>query len=327
MGHSGPPVLEPRTRAFDVALEAKGGNRVYELSYAAARETLEDAQRGEGGKPPATFDDKVLQAGPAGEVAVRIYRPADAGRLLPVAMYFHGGGWVLGSKNTHDRLVRELVNDADIAVVFVDYTRAPEAQFPIAIEQAYSATRYVAEHGTELGLDAARIAVVGDSAGGNMAAVVALLAKERGGPPICLQVLLYPATDATMSQPSYEEFSQGPWLTKAAMKWFWDAYAPDPDDRRTAKASPLLASLEQLRGLPPALIITDEIDVLRDEGEQYARRLIQAGVEVTALRVLATHHDFAVLNALAETPAAKFAVRTVSRCLVEALHRDGVRAP
>ena len=327
MGKSGPPVLEPRTLAFDVALEAKGGNRVYELSYVAARETFEDAQRVEGGKLPATFEDKVLPTGPAGEVAVRIYRPPDASGLLPVAMYFHGGGWVLGSKNTHDRLVRELVNDANIAVVFVDYTRAPEAQFPLAIEQAYSATRYVGEHGTELGLDAARIAVIGDSAGGNMATVVALLAKERGGPPICLQVLLYPATDAAMSQPSYEEFSRGPWLTKAAMAWFWEAYVPNQDDRRSAKASPLLASLEQLRGLPPALIIVDEIDVLRDEGEQYARRLIRAGVEVTALRVLATHHDFAVLNALAETPAAKFAVRTVSRYLVEALRPEGVQAP
>jgi acetyl esterase len=234
-------------------------------------------------------------------------------------MYFHGGGWVLGSKDTHDRLVRDLVNGTNAAFVFVNYTPSPEAQFPVPIEQGYAATKYVAEHGNELGLDPSRLALVGDSVGGNMTAVVAQLAKERGGPAIRYQVLLYPVTDSSLKQKSYKEFADGPWLTKAAMAWFWDAYAPNKKDRKKAMASPLSATAEQLQGLPPALVIVDENDILRDEGEAYARKLLQSGVEVTAVRVLATHHDFALLNALADTPATKATVQLASQKLAEAL--------
>jgi acetyl esterase len=238
---------------------------------------------------------------------------------LPVVIYFHGGGWVLGSQNTHDRLVRDLVNGTKAAFVFVNYTLSPEAQFPVPIEQAYAATKYIAEHGKQFGLDSSRLAVAGDSVGGNMVAVVTQFAKERQGPVICYQVLFYPVTDASLSQKSYEEFANGPWLTKAAMEWFWDAYAPNKGDRKKTTASPLSATLEQLKGLPPALVIVDENDVLRDEGEEYARKLIQAGVDVTAVRVLATHHDFALLNALADTPATKATVQLASQKLSEAL--------
>ena len=186
-------------------------------------------------------------------------------------MYYHGGGWVLGSKNTHDRLLRDLVNGTNAAFVFVNYTPSPEAQFPVPIEQAFAATKYVAEHGDELGFDTTRLAVAGDSVGGNMAAVVTQLAKERKGPTIRYQVLFYPVTDSSLSQESYKEFANGPWLTTAAMKWFWDAYAPNKADRKKAMASPLMRRIEQLKGLPPALVIVDENDVLRDEGEEYAR--------------------------------------------------------
>jgi len=239
--------------------------------------------------------------------------------LLPVVMYFHGGGWVLGSKNTHDRLVRDLVNGSDAAFVFVNYTPSPEAQFPVPLEQCYAATKYVSENGKELGLDPGRLALAGDSVGGYATAVVAQLAKERKGPSIRYQVMMYPVTDSSMSQPTYKEFENGPGLTAAAMAWFWNAYAPHKKDRKTAMASPLSATLEQLKGLPPALVIVDENDILRDEGEQYARKLIQAGVEVTPLRVLATHHDYALLNALADTPATKVTVQIVSDKLSEAL--------
>jgi len=234
-------------------------------------------------------------------------------------MYYHGGGWVLGSKNTHDRLLRDLVNRTNAAFVFVNYTPSPEAQFPVPIEQGFAAAKYVAEHGDELGFDSARLAVAGDSVGGNMTAVVAQLAKERKGPTIRYQVLFYPVTDTSMSQASYKEFANGPWLTTAAMKWFWDAYAPNKADRKKPTASPLAATIEQLKGLPPALVIVDENDILRDEGEEYARKLIQAGVQTTAVRVLATIHDFVMLNPLAGTAATKAAIELASQKLAQTL--------
>jgi Esterase/lipase len=316
------PVLEPKTQAFIDAVNAQGGKPLYELSYADARQVLEDAQAVPVKKLPADIEDKVLPVGPTGEVSVTIYRPKDARGLLPVVMYFHGGGWILGSKRTHDRLVRELVNGTQAAFVFVNYTPSPEAQFPVPTEQAYAATKYIAEHGKEFGLDSSRLAVIGDSVGGNMAAVVTLLAKDRQGPAISYQVLLYPVTDADTNTGSYLEFANGPWLTKAAMEWFWDAYAPNQADRQKSEASPLAATLDQLRGLPPTLIVVDENDVLRDEGEAYAKKLIQSGVDVTALRVLATFHDFAMLNGLADTPATRIAVQLVSEKLNAALNQS-----
>jgi acetyl esterase len=313
------PILEPTTQAFVDALNAQGGKPLYELSYADARKVLENAQAIEVTKLPADIEDAILPVGPGGELSVRIYRPKGAKGLLPVVMYFHGGGWILGSKNTHDRLLRDLVNGTNAAFVFVNYTPSPEAQFPAPIEQVYAATKYIAERGKEFGLDSSRLAVAGDSVGGNMVAVVTQLAKERKGPSIRYQVLFYPVTDSSLSQRSYEEFANGPWLTKAAMEWFWNAYAPNRADRNKTMAAPLLATPEQLRGLPPALIVVDENDILRDEGEEYARKLMQSGVNVTAVRVLATHHDFALLNALADTPATRATILLASKKLAEAL--------
>ena len=316
-----PYVLEPKTQAFVDALSAQGGKPIYELSYGEARKALEDAQAGKVMTLPADVEDKVLPVGPTGEVSVRIYRPKGAKGPLPVVMYFHGGGWVLGGKHTHDRLLRDLVNGTHAAFVFVNYTPSPEAQFPVPIEQGYAATRYMAEHGKDFDLDTSRLAVAGDSVGGNMVAVVTQLAKERKGPVIRYQVLFYPVTDSSLSQESYEEFANGPWLTRAAMEWFWDAYAPNKQDRRKITAAPLSATREQLEGLPPALVIVDENDVLRDEGEAYARKLMQAGVDVTAVRFLATHHDFVMLNALADTPASKAAIQLASEKLIAGLYR------
>jgi acetyl esterase len=314
-------VLEPKTQAFIDALAAQGGKPLYELSYADARKVLENAQTVQVAKLPADIEDTELPVGPTGQVSVRIYRPKGAKGPLPMVMYFHGGGWVLGSKNTHDRMLRDLTNGAQAGFVFVNYTPSPEAQFPVPIEQAYAATKYMAEHGKEFGLDTSRIAVAGDSVGGNMVAAVTQLAKQRKGPEIHYQVLFYPVTDARMNTPSYSEFANGPWLTKRAMEWFWDAYAPNKEDRKKITASPLSATVEQLSGLPPALVIVDENDVLRDEGEAYARKLIESGVEVTAVRVLGTHHDFAMLNALAGTPASKSAIQLASDKLVASLRR------
>jgi acetyl esterase len=234
-------------------------------------------------------------------------------------MYFHGGGWVLGNRNTHDRLVREIAVGAEAAVVFVDYARSPEARYPVAIEQAYAATRYVVDQGASLRIDPLRLAVAGDSVGGNMAAAVTLMAKQRRGPKIALQVLFYPVTDAEFDTPSYTRFADGPWLTKRAMEWFWAAYLPDAALRKQTTATPLNSSLDQLAGLPEALIIVDENDVLRDEGEAYARKLSDAGVRVTSVRYNGTIHDFVMLNALADTPAARGAIAQAVGSLKTAL--------
>jgi acetyl esterase len=241
-------------------------------------------------------------------VPIRIVRPTAIAEVLPVVMYFHGGGWVLGDRDTHDRLLREIAVGAQAAVIFVEYARAPEARYPVAIEQAYAATRYVVDNAASLRIDPLRLAVAGDSVGGNMTAAVTLMAKQRRGPRIAFQVLFYPVTAAGFETPSYMQFADGPWLTKRAMEWFWDAYLPDPAARNQTTATPLNASLDQLAGLPEALVITDENDVLRDEGEAYARKLSDAGVRVTSVRYNGTIHDFAMLNALADTPATRGAI-------------------
>ena len=193
-------------------------------------------------------------------------------------------------------------------MVFVDYTRSPEAQYPVAVEQAYAATKWVAENGATIKVDPSRLALVGDSVGGNMAAAVTLLAKQRRGPRITFQVLFYPVTDANCDTPSYSQFAEGPWLTRKAMEWFWDNYAPDVSIRKEPTASPLQATLDQLQGLPPALIITDECDVLRDEGEAYAHKLLEAGVPVTAIRYLGAIHDFVLLNPIAQSLPTRAAI-------------------
>lgn len=308
-------LLEPATRAFVENVNKQGGTPIYELSPKDARKVLSDLQAAEVAKLPADIEDLNLPAGPGGHVSIRIIRPKGSKENLPAVMYFHGGGWVLGGKDTHDRLVREIASGANAAVVFVNFTPSPEAKYPTPIEEAYAATKYIAENGKDLNLDTSKLVLAGDSVGGNMVASVLLLAKERGGPKIAYQVLFYPVTDANFDTPSYQQFATGIWLTREAMKWFWNNYLPDEEVRKQPTASPLQASIDQLRGQPPALIITDENDVLRDEGEAYAHKLIQAGVNVTAVRYLGTIHDFAMLNALAGTPAACSAVGLVNETL------------
>jgi acetyl esterase len=300
------PVLEATNQAFIDSL--KGAPPIYTLTPEAARKVLLSAQSGSVARPTVDIQDRILPVGPRGETRIRVLRPQGLTGVLPAVVYFHGAGWVMGDKTTHDRLVRELAVGANAVVVFVDYDRSPENRYPVAIEQDYATLKYVAEHAGEFGVDASRIAIAGDSVGGNMTAVVSLMAKERGGPRVKAQVLFYPVTDASLSQASYAEFANGPWLTTKAMAFFWDAYLPDKAARADPHVSPLNASLSQLRGQAPALVITDENDVLRDEGEAYARKLTQAGVPVTAIRYQATIHDFVMLNGLAEAPATRAAI-------------------
>jgi len=303
-----PGYLEPSTQHFIEALAVSGTTPFDTLSTAEARGMLARAQAGPVGKPPARVEDTSFPIGPKGSVAVRIVRPSRPNGALPAVVYFHGGGWILGGVHTHDRLIRELANGVDAALVFVDYSCSPESRFPTALEEAYAATRYVAEHAAVLGVDESRLAIAGDNAGGNLAAAVSLLAKERRGPRIDFQLLFYPITDARFDTESYRCFANGPWLTRRAMEWFWDAYLPDRSARRQILATPLNASIDQLRGLPEALVIVAENDVLRDEGEAYARRLSEAGVRVTSTRYSGTIHDFVMLNAIADSPATRAAI-------------------
>ena len=264
---------------------------------------------------PADIEDLNISGGPNGNVSIRIVRPKGIDDILPVVMYFHGGGWVLGDKNTHDRLIREITNGSNAAVVFVNYTPSPEAKYPVAIEEAYAATKYIAENGNKHNLDPSRLVAAGDSVGGNMAAVVAMMAKDRGGPDIIFQLLFYPVTDANFDTASYQEFATDHWLSIDAMKWYWDNYLPDKEKRKEPTASPLQASLNQLKDLPPAMVINGEFDILRDEGQAYAHKLIEAGVRVTAVRYLGTIHDFVMLNPITETPATRAAIKQANEML------------
>lgn len=302
------PVLDRVNQDLINHLAAEGGPPVYTLTPDEARSALLRAQTGVVRKPEAQVKDWTVDSD-LRTLRIRTVRPGPGIDRRPVIMYFHGGGWVVGDSATHDRLVRELAVGADATVVFVDYDRAPEQRYPVAVEQAYAATRYVSQHADQFGADATRLAVAGDSAGGNMATVVALLAKQRSGPALAGQLLFYPVTSADFETGSYKQFADGPWLTKRAIQWFWDQYLPDHTKRNEPTASPLRASSEQLARLPRALIITAENDVVRDEGEAYGRKLIEAGVEVVTTRYNATIHDFVMLNALAEAAPTRAAVR------------------
>ncbi|MFG1855469.1 alpha/beta hydrolase [Actinomadura geliboluensis] len=298
------PVLEPAAQEFAEAVSKPPF--VYELDVDAARKVLDDVQAAPVRKPDV--DDKwITVPAEVGDVRVRIVKPVGASGMLPAVLYVHGGGWVLGNAGTHDRLVRELAVGTGAAIVFVEYDRSPEARYPVAIEQAYATARWITEHGAGEGLDASRLAVAGDSVGGDMTAALAIMAKRRGDVTFVHQSMYYPVTDAGQDTASYREFADGPHLTAKAMAWFWDAYCPDPVQRTEITASPLRATLDDLRGLPPAFLIVDENDVLRDEGEAYARRLTEAGVPTTSVRYNGTLHDFMMLNPVRDTRAARAA--------------------
>jgi acetyl esterase len=303
--------IEPKTWAFIEKIKKAGGKPIYDLPVQEGRAIFDQLQTFSSEQPEVDLEDHFIPQA-KGKLAIRIVRPQGCTEKLPVVIFYHGAGWVFGDWQTHGRLVRELAVGAQAAIVFVNYTLAPEAKYPTQIEEAYSALKYVAEHGKELNLDISRLVVAGDSVGGNMAAVTTLLAKQRGGPKINYQVLIYPVTDANFENDSYQEFSEGPWLTKKAMQWFWDNYLPDKAKRKEITASPLQATLEQLQGLPPALVINGECDVLRDEGEAYEHKLSAAGVPVTGIRHHGTIHDFVMLNDLIDTPACRNAIDTIN---------------
>ncbi|MEN4585194.1 alpha/beta hydrolase [Pantoea agglomerans] len=292
--------------AFLKALNSGSGKPIEQLSVKDARAVLTGAQKG-AELPPAQISQKIItvQGKP---LTLTIVKPEHASSTLPVFMFFHGGGWVLGDFPTHERLVRDMVNASGAAAVFVNYQPSPEAHFPVAITQAYDATKWVAEHGAEIGVDGKRLALVGNSVGGNMVAAVALQAKQFKTPAIRYDVMLWPVTDARFDTASYDQFADGHFLTKNMMKWFWDNYTVSEKDRNNILASPLRATPEQLKGLPPTLIQTAELDVLRDEGEAFGRKLDAAGVPVTVTRYNGMIHDYGLLSALSQEPTVRTAI-------------------
>jgi acetyl esterase len=299
-------VLEPAARRVADAFSKPPF--LYEMTPANARKVLEDAQSGPVSKLPVD-EEWITVPSPAGDARVRIIKPQGATGMLPAIVYMHGGGWVLGSAATHDRLVRELAVGARAALAFVEYPNSPEAHYPVAIEQGYATAQWITRNGASKGLDASRMAVAGESVGGNMAAALALMAKERGDVRFVQQSMYYPVTDAAMDTASYEQFATGYYLSREEMEWFWDAYTTDPAQRKEITASPNQASTEQVTGLPPTYLCVDEADVLRDEGEAYAAaKLRGAGVPVTTVRFDGVIHDFMLLDALSETRAARAAI-------------------
>jgi acetyl esterase len=312
--------LEPSAQAFvDATSEPPF---LYDLGPEEGRKAVDSVQDSPIFKPEVDEEWVTIEGGPTGSVPVRIVKPKGSTGTLPVILYTHGAGWVFGNAHTHDRLVRDLAVGSNAAVVFPEYDRAPEAKFPVAIEQSFTAAKWIFTDGAGKGLDSSRVAVAGDSVGGGLAAAMTLLAKERGGVSFVQQVLFYPVTDHNFETESYREFASGYFLSRDGMKWFWDQYTTDEDERNQITASPLRASLEQLSGLPPALIINGEADVLRDEGEAYAAKLRVAGVPVIQVRYGGIIHDFVMVNSLHDTNAAVAAVNQAVSVLKAALHKD-----
>ncbi|QEM11727.1 alpha/beta hydrolase [Mucilaginibacter rubeus] len=302
------PQIESGTKAFLNILNSGNGKPIESLSPKDARAVLSGAQSSvKVDLSGITIAEKTISED-GQQIRINIVKPAGIKGTLPVFMFFHGGGWVLGDFDVHKRMVRDLVVESGAAAVFVNYTPSPEAHYPVAVNQGYAATKWVAAHGKEIGVDGGNLAVVGNSVGGNMAAVVALMAKDKKGPKIKLQVLYWPVTDANFETESYNKYATGRFLSKSMMQWFWDNYTTDPEKRKEIYASPLQAGVDQLKGLPPAIVLTAENDVLRDEGEAYARKLDEAGVRVAAVRYNGMIHDWGMLNALAYIPGTRAAM-------------------
>jgi acetyl esterase len=311
--------IEVQTKSFLKALNTSGGKPMETMQPGEARKVLEGAQTSvQVDVSGVEVSEKTITEDGI-TVKLFIMRPSGVQGDLPAFMFFHGGGWVIGDFPTHQRFIRDLVVHAGAVAVYADYTRSPEARYPVALHECYAATKWVAAHGGEIGVDGKRLAVVGNSAGGNLAAATALMAKDKKGPALKLQVLFWPVTDANFETVSYNQFAKDRFLTKNMMQWFWNHYAPDAGQRKEIYASPLQASTEQLKGLPPALVQTAENDVLRDEGEAYARKMNEAGVPVSLVRYQGMIHDYGLLNPLAHVPAVQSALRYAAAELKKAL--------
>ena len=320
------PNLNTKTEEFISMLEQRDNAPLYTLSPDGARDFLDSLQIETHKEIDADVADINVPAQDTQDIEVRVVRPKNSTEKLPVILYIHGGGWVMGGKESFDMLIRKLAVCTDSAVFFPEYSLSPEAQYPQALNEISRVLEYIYNNAKELNIDNTKIAIAGDSAGGNMATVTALAVKKalqkqkENKLDIIFECLFYPVTNADMDTKSYDSFKDGPWLSKKAMEWFFEAYVPEKKLRDDATVSPLKASEEELALLPPTLIITDENDVLRDEGEAYARKLDSAGVDVLNVRINGTIHDFVMLNALSDTFAAKGALDLACKMLKDALH-------
>jgi acetyl esterase len=315
MNHETATALDPQAKAV-IDLVIKSGRPPYhQLSPKDARQMFRETRPA--ATPPAPEIGAVTDLTADG-IPIRLYRPqgVPASTALPALVFFHGGGWVIGDLETHDVLCRQLTAGAGISVINVDYRLAPEYTFPAAIDDAWAATRWVAAHAAELGIDAGRLAVGGDSAGGNLAAVVALLARDRGAPSIALQALIYPVTDVGAESPSYADFADGFMLTRDSMRWFIAHYLAGKEDAVDWRVSPLRAP--SVAGVAPTLVVTAGFDPLRDEGDAYARKLREAGVRVDTICYGGMIHGFVPMGRLIET--GNRAVAHIAATLREALH-------
>jgi acetyl esterase len=311
--------IEVQTKNFLKALNTSGGKPMETMEPAEARKVLEGAQTSvEVDESGVEVSEKTIQQD---DISVKLFimRPAGVSGELPAFMFFHGGGWVIGDFPTHKRFIRDLVVNSGAVAIHVEYTRSPEARYPVALNECYAATKWVAAHGTEIKVDGKRLAIVGNSVGGNLTAAVALMAKDKKGPALKLQVLFWPVADANFETGSYNEYASDRFLTKKMMQWFWDHYMPDMNRRKEKYASPLQASEEELKGLPAALVQTAENDVLRDEGEAYARKMNRAGVPVSLVRYQGMIHDYGLLNPLAAVPEVQSALLYAAAELKKAL--------
>ena len=314
------PQILKQIREFLNELNNSGGKPLETMTPQDARQVLVDAQK----SVDFDFSDiveterKITQDGIT--VNIHIVKPAQtASQKLPVFIFTHGGGWILGDYPTHRRLVRDLVVNSGAAAVFTDYTPSPEAKYPVAINEIYAAAKWVSENGDEIGVDGKNMAAAGNSVGGNMTTVLCLMAKDKGGPKIKFQLLLWPVTDADFTRESWEKYADGRFLTASLMKWMWDNYLPDVEKRKEKYASPFQASLDELKGLPPALVQLAENDILHDEGLAYARKLDEAGVPVTIETYKGFIHDYGLLNPLDHIEAVKFSSKQGALALKKAL--------
>lgn len=320
-GEGGPPrsavVLDPLVGRLVAASAAPPF--LDELAPSDARQALREAQADLVEDFAVEAEFRIAPVGPTGLVGFWVLRPPGVSGPLPAVLYVHGGRWMLGDVHTHARLVSELVLGARAAAVVPEYSRTPEARYPVAVEECYALLEWTARNAGDLGLDGGRLAVAGDCAGAALATALTMLAKRRGGPRLRAQLLYYPLTDARCDSPSQRDFATGYLLTRAALLRYWRHYTDDPRELAEPTVSPLRASLAELAGLPPALVVTAEADVTRDEGERYAGRLRAAGVAVTAVRFLGTVHDFVSLAALRDSPPTRAAVRQGAAFLRELL--------
>ncbi|MBP1048076.1 alpha/beta hydrolase [Enterococcus sp. BWM-S5] len=284
---------------------------IYQLPVEEARALLEKVQSSPVEKLDAAIEDQKWDLGDYGTINVRTVKPKDASGKLPVILYIHGAGWVLGSADTHDKLVRELAVRTNSIVFVPEYDRSPEAKYPTAIEQSYATLLKIVEDASG-NYDIDRLSIAGDSVGGNMATVVTMLAKDRKGPKINQQLLFYPVTNHAFDTESYNQFATDYFLAKDGMKWFWENYLPEGQDSTIKTISPLQATKDDLTGLPAAMILNGEADVLRDEGEEYARHLREAGVDVTQIQFQGMIHDFVMVNSMDQSNATRAAMDTAT---------------